>query len=820
MGDTPPLYAGFDLGTTNSAAAVFDGETVTVVRAGGGGVLTPSVVRIDAKGRESVGVRARKYLDRDPDNTQAEFKRLMGTERRIDFSASGHSLRPEELAAKVLASLRKDVEEQLGVAPTVGVISVPALFELPQSLATSRAAQLAGFERVELIQEPIASALAAGWGRDDDAGAWMVYDLGGGTFDVSLLETREGLLRVVGHDGDNFLGGRDFDRALVDWLLAAVRERDGIDLSTEDPRHGAAIRRLRVAAEEAKIELSRGNEVDIDIEGLDVPGGPVDVQITVERETLERVCRPVIERTIAVCERLLADAGMTAEQIGRLVLVGGPTAMPMVRDIVGEELGIEIVSGLDPMTLVAQGAALYAATAGLDARASAVATTESEAARSLWLQYPAVSSDTAPFVVGRVVSGSEPTPTRIRMDRSDGEFSVTADVGADGGFMASVELVPRRSSHFDLTGLGADGTAIAVRPSRISIVHGLTISDPPLSRSVGVALAANTVHVYFERGTPLPARKTFVHRTVESVAAGSTEGLIRVPLVQGEFDQAHLCRLVGTIEIAGAALQRSVAAGSPVEVTVEIDRGGRLSAQARVADADQVFDGVAHLVVPSPEPEALEGGEAELRARLAELRSYAFRNGQTGIVRRLDGIDARLAELGRDIAIARGGDPDAGQKASRTVTDVDAALEELELERQWPELDMRARELQAWAISWIDEYGTAHEKRLFEETLETMQRAREERDVKELGRQMRLARRLANGAYLRNPDAWAMMFEDAAASANEASDLPRALKLVDEGRSALARNDTAVLKRTTRELWALLPPDARDRQRGFGSGIQ
>jgi len=419
-----------------------------------------------------------------------------------------------------------------------------------------------------------------------------------------------------------------------------------------------------------------------------------------------------------------------------------------------------------------------------------------------------------------VTSGAEPTPSRIRIQRSDGEFSVTAEVGEDGGFMASVELLPRRSSTFLLAGVGADGAIVPVRPAQIAIVHGLTISDPPLSRSVGVALAANTVHVYFERGTPLPARKNFVHRTVESVASGSTEGLIRVPLVQGEFEQAHLCRLVGTIEIAGAKLQRSVAAGSAIEVTVEIDRGGRLSAHARVADADQVFDGVAHLVVPSPEADALERSESELRGRLAELRSYAFRNGQTGIVRRLDGIDSRLAELGRDIAIARGGDLDAGQKASRTVTDVDAALEELELERQWPELDMRARELQAWAMAWIDEYGTAHEKRLLDETLETMQRAREERDVKELGRQMRLARRLANSAYLRNPDAWAMMFEDAAASANEASDLPRALELVDEGRSALARNDSAAVKRATRELWALLPPDARDRQRGFGSGVQ
>src|SRR5262249_21714726 len=145
-----------------------------------------------------------------------------GTGQAIAFPAVGVSRKPEELAAEVLRSLRADIEEMLGVRPERAVISVPALFELPQSAATSEAARLAGFERVELRQEPIASALAAGWTRDDSAGSWLVYDLGGGTFDASLLETRDGLLRVVGHDGDNFLGGRDFDAAIVDWAIEEI----------------------------------------------------------------------------------------------------------------------------------------------------------------------------------------------------------------------------------------------------------------------------------------------------------------------------------------------------------------------------------------------------------------------------------------------------------------------------------------------------------------------------------------------------------------------------------------------------------------------
>src|SRR5882757_7663910 len=189
---TRPLYVGIDLGTTNSTVAVFDGEEVTLIRNNQGSVLTPSVVRIDARGNVIVGARARRFLDSDPANTRSEFKRLMGTTHALDFPASSTSRRPEELSAEVLKSLRQDVADQLGITPECAVVSVPALFELHQTAGASNAAHRAGFERVELIQEPVASAIAAGWSQSGSNGPWLVYDLGGGTFDVSLLETREG----------------------------------------------------------------------------------------------------------------------------------------------------------------------------------------------------------------------------------------------------------------------------------------------------------------------------------------------------------------------------------------------------------------------------------------------------------------------------------------------------------------------------------------------------------------------------------------------------------------------------------------------------
>src|SRR5881394_3749978 len=218
------IHVGIDLGTSNSTVALFDGDTVSIVSSATGETLTPSVVRIDARGGRTVGRRAVRGLESDPANTRGEWKRLMGTAERLPFEASGAAVLPEELSAAVIGSLLADVRDAAGFAPRAAVISTPALFELPQNHATTRAGRLAGLEEVVLIQEPIASALAAGWRADQD-GTWLVFDLGGGTLDVSLLETAEGRLRVIDHAGDNFLGGKDIDGALVEWAIAALDRR-------------------------------------------------------------------------------------------------------------------------------------------------------------------------------------------------------------------------------------------------------------------------------------------------------------------------------------------------------------------------------------------------------------------------------------------------------------------------------------------------------------------------------------------------------------------------------------------------------------------
>lgn len=814
------LYAGFDLGTTNSAAAVFDGNDVQVVRNSAGANLTPSVVRLDPRGRATVGQQAYRFVARDPENTAREFKRLMGTTNRITFPASGESRLPHELATMVLAAMRKDVEDVTGVLPARAVVSVPALFELPQSKATAQAAHAAGFEQVELLQEPIASALASGW-RSDEPGAWIVYDLGGGTFDVSLLETRDGLLRVVGHDGDNFLGGRDFDRVVVDWLVTRLGEQRGVSIERKDPAHASALRILTHAAEAARIALSREAETTVVLDDpLSVGGREVELEMALSRTTLEELCAPLVTRTLAVCRRLLATHGMAPAQLSHVVLVGGPTVMPYVRREVAGALEARIATGHDPMTLVAQGAAIYAATAGLDARPTTT-TVSVPGHRKLWCQYPPVTADLEPHVIGRFEDPAPPGTT-VELERDDGWKSEAVTVEEDGSFVHSARLVARRVNRLRVRVRGADGSAIAVEPAEIVIVHGLTIGDPPLSRSIGVALASNTVHTYVERGTALPTRRTFTHHTVETVARGSVDSVLEVPIVQGEYQEANLCQVVGRLSIHGREVKADIPSGSPIEVTLDLDRSGRLAATARITVGGkiQVFEGVAQLVMPEPTPESLDKNLAVARERVADALADAFRSGASNFIVRLQTVDCQLVEVGSLIDAARGGDHDAAQRASRAIRDGDATLAELEAERRWPTFELEARDTHSWAVVAIAQYGHESEQRLADVTGRALERALERRSVPDTNRQLQILNRLGMAAYFRDPECWNNSLRHYLSRLEEASDLRQANKLAARGKKAVERADRTEVRAVVEQLRELFPTDPMTRRMAHESGVR
>lgn len=821
-----PLYVGIDLGTTNSTAAAFDGSAITIVRNASGSTLTPSVVRLSSKGTVTVGEKARRQSETDPENTRGGFKRLMGTDTRLHFAAANKQLRPEELSAEVVRALIHDVDVQMGVRPQRAVITVPALFELPQTRATAEAARLAGLDRVELLQEPVASALAAGFKSGSD-GTWLVYDLGGGTFDVSLLQGKDGILRVIGHDGDNFLGGRDFDQAIVAWAVEML-QADGLHIDIKNPAHQPFLRRLALIAEEAKIELGLHTEVTLSAgQPLMLAGQEIELDLTLSRSVLERLIEPLAVRSCDVCERLLNAHNIVRADLEHVVLVGGPTAMTFVRGLVAERVGPLAAQAHDPMTLVAQGAALGAAAAGLDARPSALAR-RAEPGHRLLVRAPTLSTDLMPFVICKVLHTEQPNaPRQLRLLRTspiDTSGTVWASEWVtrddEGAFAVMAELVARKGNTFTFEAKDEQGNPSAVSPSSLSIVHGVTIGDPPVSRSIGVALANNLVRIYFEKGAPLPTKRTFTHHTIETTLPGSEGPALRIPLVQGEMEEAHLCRLIGSLEIDGKDLDQVLPAHTAVEVTLELDKGGQLSAKAYIPSIKRVFESVAHLVVPEASLDTLRSGVVQLLDRLARLRADAKRNGLTSLFQRIDSMLREQQEAERALDRAVGGDEEQAQRARRLMLDLEGKVAELEAEGRWPELEARALDDVAWATGLVSMDGTAAEKKLLDDAFGGINRARQMRSVKDLERHRRVVRRLANAAFFRDPQAWISVFENLQSHVHEARDLRRAEALVDQGKKLLASGDAAALRGICDQLSELMPASAQQRARAFASGLR
>ena len=817
------MHVGIDLGTTNSVLATFDGTTVAVVPNALGENLTPSVVRVDARGTVTVGRRAYRSLETDPANTRGEFKRLMGTDEPIAFEAAKKTFLPEELSALVLGTLLDDAEAALGFRPAQAAISTPALFELPQNHATMRAGKIAGLAEVALLQEPIASAIAAGWAADSE-GLWLVFDLGGGTLDVSLLETREGWLRVVDHGGDNFLGGKDFDNALTDWAAARLAEERGLPpFSRAERAHRRALAKLKAACEQAKIDLSRADRAAIACAEVTTgpDGEPIDADILVTRATLEELTAPLVERSLGVCLGVLEKNRLSPEAVGRVVFVGGPTLMPALRARVGDTFGGRVAEGIDPMTIVARGAALYAATAGLDARPAAAVGGAAARGLAVRLEHPAVTADTAPFVVGRFLPRTgETLPAKVRLARLDGGFT-TPDlpVTADGSFVAQLAIVPHQQSRFRLTALGEGEKEIPLQLRELAIVHGISIADPPLARSVGIALSHDGVHVYFEKGTPLPARRTVVHKTAWRVAPGSGEDVLAIPVVQGEYKAAHLNRLIGNLKIPAAGLTRDLPAGSRIEVTLELDRSGQLAARALLPEIGQTFEEVVHVLVPKPSVEVLERELAAADLRVADFRRRGFVANQPGLVRALAGASSVLAEARAGLLGARGGDADATARVHRLLLDLNGQLEGVEGDLAWPELLEKADRWTSYAFNWVPAFGTPAEQQLLEQALAALGAARQSRDAAEIQRQNGMLRSLVRSAQSRDPDLPYESFDWCEAHIADTNDPQRAAALLAEGRRAVQARDTSALRAILRKFDDLLPGTAEDRQRSFGSGV-
>ncbi|ODU16135.1 MAG: hypothetical protein ABS87_15210 [Sphingomonas sp. SCN 67-18] len=598
------MYIGIDLGTSNSAVVGCEGAELRLFKAEDGRDVLPSVIHFSRGGSMSVGSRAYAQAEIAPDNVAHGFKRLMGTSSKIDLRGAGKTLTPEEASAEIIRTLLRQASSEAGASEVNGaIITIPAAFNQMQSEATIRAAEMAGLDHVGLLQEPIAAAMAAleGAGRKD--GRFLVYDLGGGTFDVALVEAASGAVNVIAHEGINMMGGRDFDRAIVDSVIRPwLNEHFELPAdATIQPKYKRLFALARYRAEQAKIELSTRDEAPIflsdeEARAEDEAGNPIYVECTLTRAKLDSLIVERVDDSIELCRKILRDNSLTHEDIDRVVLIGGPSKMPLIRERVAQQLGIAVDLKTDPMTAVARGAAIFAESRDwTEARGQRKSTRETASAKGdieLRLQYTArVSEDRARLrLLAELPSG-------------DYRYRILGPKGFDSGFQSfdgkadiSLPLDALGESTFTVEVIGLDGRAACPSQSITITRTQASATAIPATQTVAVEAATgpiserrNVLVPLVKKGTPLPASGTEKFKLRE-VLTGSDDSFFEARLFnQAEgVDDPILALPIGVFTIRGVDFLdqgEKIPAGSPVNVHWRMDDNGLITCSIELPDA-------------------------------------------------------------------------------------------------------------------------------------------------------------------------------------------------------------------------------------------
>jgi molecular chaperone DnaK len=798
---------GIDLGTTNSAIALQVGAKPTLIEGPTGHLTLPSSVHVTANGELLVGDEARARWRQDPTNTALEFKRLMGTDESQLFPASGKRLGPEALSAEILRELLRWAARRAGEAPRAAVITVPAMFQLPQCEATRRAAELAGIVHAPLLQEPIAAAIAHSGSGEVREGYWLVYDLGGGTFDVSLVRSRGGRLQVLDHDGDNHLGGRDFDRLIVRHAAERVRKEGRLgEFRRSDPALAKAFGRLKSEAERLRIALSERAEDEFHVDRLATTerGETVGVRFSMDKSELEALIEPTVKRTTALCEKLLSRNRLKGSELNGLVMVGGPTLTPCVARTIHWDLGIEARHFMDPMQIVAAGAALFASTQKLPGHLVPTVSGGADGALDLHLEYESMTTDPAPLLVGKIDRTRTPERTAVRVARLDGRFDTgEVSIGAGGGFAVELALAPGVANVFRVELYDGQGGRLRAEPSEITILHGFSVAKPPLSQSVGVMLSDNAVSFYLRKGAVLPARNTMRHATTIALRRGQSGDAIHVPLIQGESPRADRNKVIGVLRIHAAEITRDLPRGTEVEVTVTVDEFSRTTGRAYVPLLDQWFEDVLLFRMESKKADEVRGGLEAHKDRLAKLEKLA------NDLDAAEGgdVDTRVAEVE---ALIEEGDRDSIDIADHLVRlmsgEVDKVEEESHGEAQKAEFADRFDLVR----SVLAVHGSDAERRQLDALGDEFLAATEREDSELTAARLEDLKELADSVVTRAPEYWVGLINHLTQRFTSLGLTGVARAELGAARRAAAGNDIPTMARACRALLPLLPSGERE----------
>jgi molecular chaperone DnaK len=814
---------GIDLGTTNSAIAVLKGVATEIIKNNADADITPSAVSIDKKGAVLVGQRARNKIEGDSGDAYIEFKRRMGTDHVYHFKSSGQNRKPEELSTEVLKSLRADVQQRLSEIVEACVVTVPAAFELHQCEATRKAAQAAGFKDSPLLQEPVAAALAYGFQADQEKAYWLVYDFGGGTFDAAIMKAEEGTIHVVNHGGDNFLGGSDIDWSIVEQILVPrlLGEFDLKDFTRGNAKWRQAFAILKRSAETGKIDLSRSERATLEGKFKDSNGEEIEFDCELSRGELLRVAEPFIVRSAEICRRVLKEKNLGKDAVEKVILVGGPTLAPYFRELLASSLGIPLDHSVDPLTVVARGAAVFAGTQRYNARGVApVAAGE----YSIDLRHKPVGMDSAPIAGGKVSGSSTEDFSGFTLELVNAKTqwrSGKIALRTDGVFIANLHAERGERNTFAIELFDPNGTKQKTTPDTLNYTIGAVIEEQPLINSMGIALGNNEYHKLFEKGRGLPIKATEDYRTTHAIRQGKMEDVFRIPVVEGENDLADRNRLNGALEIRGDMIRRDLPANSEVEVTLKMDESRIVTVTAYVPFLDEEFSARIDMQRHMPNPDALERDyQAEMK-RFREVKAKAAdAEGETveGLIQSVE--DSPLMQEVKELGAAAKGDPDAAAKREKRLLELKLKLDEAADVLEWPALvaDVR-KELEDLDVV-VERHGSQDQKDKVAELSQEVEDIIAERKMDRLRKKLDQVLRLYWEIIFAQPGFWVNQMPRMEKEQAKMTDQTRAARLLDQGRDCIAKNNITGLQSIVRQLWALLPPAvAEAAQRGYQSGL-
>lgn len=638
------MNLGIDLGTSNSAIVGSDGESLRLFKTVEGMDVMPSAIMIDRRGGLFVGRKAYDQSAFSPESVQHKFKRLMGTGSTIEFPGIDKVMSPEEASAEVIKALVEQAHRDVpGMEVDGAVITIPAAFNQMQSEATMRAARLAGIENVALLQEPIAAAMAAIADTSEESGQFLIYDLGGGTFDAAIIQCISGNITVVGHAGVNMLGGADFDRAIVNtmvrpWLLKNFTLPDNFQTQSEYSRlirlshYRAEMYKIALSTQQSDVVFADENQVST----KDADGREIYLDVEVSRADLERLVAENVDRSIAECRTLISNNGYSPADMDRVVLIGGPSRMPYIRERVGFELGIAIDMRVDPMTAVATGAAVYAASRNWESEGAAKPRTARETkttASDLQLSFEYLDNSASPEIRLRVRSQFSPLPEgiTIQVDAANGwtsgKLPLEPSVDIKGVPLPRVGENEVKVSVFDVNGVLNDEASTVLKINRLiatsdgmPLIHNLAIKivkgAPGAEQNVLLTIA--------KKGVSTPTRGMQSLKASRDLRAGEKASLVFELLEQADgVDDPALNLAVGSFELTGDSLTpgQMVRKGDKVNVHWSIDANSLLHCHFELPDVG-LYHSLENMYVATTAEANFDGEDGTQLARgsLAEAR--------------------------------------------------------------------------------------------------------------------------------------------------------------------------------------------------------